>query len=111
MSRRKSSGKVVPAELIKAFLQVRGGTLNATDAARQLGISRKTYYEWETRAMQALLDALQPRPPGRPSSQPDPEMARLRSQNQDLQTQVQVLEQTLVIRRMLAEADTRSKKK
>ena len=46
MSRRKSSGKVVPAELIKAFLQVRGGTLNATDAARQLGISRKTYYKW-----------------------------------------------------------------
>lgn len=111
MSRRKSSAKVKTDELVKAFLEVRGGMLSATDAAARLGISRKTYYERETRLMQALMQAGAPKPPGRPSSQADPETQRLRSENQSLQQQVLVLQQRARIQEMLREADSRAKKK
>jgi transposase-like protein len=40
------------AELI---LKVRSGQLTATAAAQALGISRQQYYQWEARALQALL--------------------------------------------------------
>jgi DNA-binding XRE family transcriptional regulator len=36
------------AEII---VQVQSGQLTATEAARQLGVSRKTYYQWERRAL------------------------------------------------------------
>ena len=35
------------------IMQVRSGVLTAEAAARQLGISRKTYYKWERRALAA----------------------------------------------------------
>lgn len=111
MSARKSATKVDPAEMMKAFLEVRGGALTATDAAERLRISRKTYYEWEARAIQGLMSALEPKEPGRPPQIKDPETERLRAENERLTQQVQVLEQTLTIRRLLAEADTHAKKK
>jgi DNA-directed RNA polymerase specialized sigma24 family protein len=39
-------------------MQVRSGLLSAQEAARQLGISRKTYYKWERRALAAMVEAL-----------------------------------------------------
>ena len=111
MGRRKALMKVEPEGLMKALMEVRGGLLSAKAAAARLGISRKTYYEWEKRAMEGMMSALQPRPTGRPAAPSDPQMQQLRVENQDLRRQVQVLEQSLVIRRMLAEADSRSKKK
>jgi hypothetical protein len=103
--------KVKPAQMMQLIMQVRGGMLSATEAAAQLGISRKTWYERESRAMQAMMEALEAKPPGRPSSQGDPETEKLRSENRSLQQQVQILEQRARIQEMLREADTRSKKK
>ena len=42
------------------IMQVQAGVISATEAARQLGISRKTYYKWERRALKALLSACRP---------------------------------------------------
>ena len=56
------------AELI---MKVRCGLMNASQAADQLGISRKTYYKWEQRALSAMLDGLTNQPPGRPSQPVD----------------------------------------
>ena len=53
------------------IMQVQAGVITATEAARQLGISRKTYYQWEARALKGLLEAVTQQPPGRPR-QPDP---------------------------------------
>ena len=36
------------------ILQVRSGALTAVEGAERLGVSRKTYYEWEDRALQAM---------------------------------------------------------
>ena len=48
------------------IMQVRSGVMTAEAAARQLGISRKTYYKWERRALTAMVAALGNRDQGRP---------------------------------------------
>jgi hypothetical protein len=40
------------------IMQVQSGLLSAQEAARQLRISRKTYYKWERRALAAMVEAL-----------------------------------------------------
>ena len=79
------------AELI---VQVQNGLLSAREAACQLAISRQTYYKWEQRALQAMVEALSDRRSGRPSRPRDPVKEALQRQNTQLQRQLQVLEQT-----------------
>jgi transposase len=87
------------------IMQVRSGVLSAQEAARQLGISRKTYYKWERRALAAMVEALGRREQGRPPRAIDPEKEALRRQTQELQAKLQVLEQTERIRQVLQEPD------
>lgn len=87
------------------IMQVRSGVLSAQEAARQLGISRKTYYKWERRALAAMVEALGHREQGRPTRAIDPEKEALRRQTQELQAKLQVLEQTERIRQALQEPD------
>lgn len=91
------------------IVQVQCGQITATEAAAQLGVSRKTYYAWEKRALAALVNSQQDRPGGRPVTPRDPEKEMLHQQTQELQDQARVLEQTLAIRQQLAEL-ARSKK-
>jgi transposase-like protein len=87
------------------IMQVRSGLLSAQEAARQLGISRKTYYKWERRALAAMVEALGNREHGRPPLPIDPEKQALRRQTQELQERLQVLEQTTRIRQALEQPD------
>ena len=87
------------------IMQVRSGVLSAQEAARQLGISRKTYYKWERRALAAMVEALGNREQGRPSRPIDPEKAALQRQTQELQAKLKVLEQTEQIRQRLEQPD------
>jgi transposase len=87
------------------IMQVRSGLLSAQEAARQLGISRKTYYKWERRALAAMVEALGNREQGRPRQAIDLEKEALRRQTQELQAKLQILEQTEQIRQALEEPD------
>jgi transposase len=87
------------------IMQVRSGLLSAQEAARQLGISRKTYYKWERRALAAMVEALGNREQGRPPRPIDPEKEALQRQSQELQAQLQVMEQTVRIRQLLEQPD------
>ena len=87
------------------IIEVRSGVLSAQEAARQLGISRKTYYKWERRALAAMVEALGHREQGRPPRAIDPEKEALRRQTRELQAKLQVLEQTERIRQVLQEPD------
>jgi len=87
------------------IMQVRSGVLSAQEAARQLGISRKTYYPWERRALAAMVEALGNREPGRPSRPLDPEKEALQRQTEELQAKLAVLEQTERIRQRLEQSD------
>ena len=84
------------------IVQVQCGQITATEAANQMGVSRKTYYEWEKRALQALIQSQQDRPGGWPAMPHDAEKEKLQQQAQQLQEQARVLEQTLAIREQLA---------
>ena len=90
------------------IMQVRSGVLSAQEAARQLGISRKTYYKWERRALAAMVEALGNREQGRPPRPLDPEKEALQRQAQELQAKLEVLEQTEQIRQRLGQPDKKS---
>jgi transposase len=85
------------------ILQVRAGQLTASDAARQMGISRKTYYQWERRALQGLMQGLQPGQPGRPRARPSSEVQRLRHKVKTLEQQLETTEQVARLRQIVAQ--------
>ncbi len=83
-------------------VQVQSGVITVAEAARQLGISRKSYYQWERKALQAMVEALRDRPGGRPTATPDPEKEALVQQNRQLQEKLQVLEDTQLVHRVMS---------
>ena len=91
------------------IMQVRSEVLTAEAAARQLGVSRKTYYKWERRALAAMVTALGNRDQGRPARPSDPEKAALRRQTQELQAKLTVLEQTERLRQLLAQPEKKNR--
>ena len=64
----------------EVIMKVRCGLMNASQAAAQLGVSRKTYYKWERRGLSALLNGLEDQPAGRPSQPVDEKKAALEKQ-------------------------------
>lgn len=86
------------AELI---FKVRSGQMTATEAAQTLGISRQQYYQWEQRALKALLSAVEDQPMGRPRTPTDPEKEVLQRRVQQLEQQVQHHQQKEQLRQLL----------
>ena len=86
------------AELV---FRVRSGQMTATAAAQALGISRQQYYQWEARALKALLAALEDRPTGRPQTPTDPEKQSLQHRVEQLEQQVRQYEQKEQLRQLL----------
>jgi transposase len=80
---------------------VRSGQITAEEGARKLGVSRKTYYEWERRALQAMTEAMEDKAPGRPSTPQDEEKQRLQDEITELQNKLFVAEKTVEVRDML----------
>jgi mannose/cellobiose epimerase-like protein (N-acyl-D-glucosamine 2-epimerase family) len=85
----------------EVIFQVRSGQLTATAAAATLGISRQQYYQWEQRALQALLTSLEDQPMGRPKTPTDPEKEKLQHRVAQLEQQVQHYEQKEQLRQLL----------
>jgi len=92
------------------ILQVRSGQLTVEQAARQLGVSRQTYYKWEQRALQALLTALEDQPKGRPKGESDPEKEALQSRVQQLEEQVQLFQEREELRELIMAAGKKNAK-
>jgi transposase-like protein len=86
------------AEVIFA---VRSGQITAEEGARRLGVSRKTYYEWENRALEAMTGALEDRAPGRPGTPKDEEKERLENEIAELKNELFVAKKTVEVRDML----------
>ena len=85
------------------IIQVLSDQMNATDAARQMGVSRKTYYKRENRALAALRASLEDLPGGRPRQSVDPVTEALLKEKQQLKARVQELEQILRVHAVLQE--------
>jgi len=89
-------------ERASIILQVRSGALTVTEGAERLGISRKTYYEWEERALAAMAEALENHPPGRPSVPLDAEKEELQRKVRDLEKKLDLAEKTIAVKDMLS---------
>jgi transposase len=88
------------------ILQVRSGLLTAKEGAKLLGVSRKTYYEWEERSLQAMALALENRTAGRPSEPIDKEKKRLQERIQELEKKLYLAEKTIEVKELLSAYDT-----
>ena len=91
----------------EVIFKVRSGQMTATQAAQTLGISRQQYYQWEQRALQALLSALENQPTGRPKSPTDPEKQALQRRVQQLEQEVQQHRQREQLRQLLSQWEQR----
>jgi transposase len=98
--------KKLARERALVILQVRSGLLTAKEGARLLGVSRKTYYEWEERSLKAMALALENRPVGRPFVPIDVEKERLQERIQELEEKLYLAEKTIEVKEMLAVYDT-----
>ncbi len=87
------------------ILQVRSGALTAKEGARRLGISRKTYYEWEEKSLKAMTMALENRPAGRPSLPMDEEKESLRQKVQELEKKLDLAQKTIEVKELLEAYD------
>ena len=103
--------KKLARERASIILQVRSGALTATEGAEQLGISRKTYYEWEDRALKAMALALENHSPGRPSVPLDAEKEELQSKVRDLEKRLYLAEKTIEVKDLLSAYDLHEAKK
>jgi transposase len=80
----------------EAIMKVRCGLMTASQAAAQLGVSRKTYYKWEQRGLTGLLTGVCDQRVGRPEK-PDQELA-LEKQLADTLREVERLRQKLALK-------------
>lgn len=87
----------------RAILSVLAGRLNVTQAAVELHISRKTFYEWQDRALTAMRVALRDRPGGRPLKLVDAEKEQLQEELSVLEKERLVLEGRLRIQEAIRE--------
>lgn len=92
----------------EVIFKVRSGLMTATEAAQALGISRQQYYQWEQRALQALLSALENQPTGRPKIPTDPEKEALQRRVQQLEQQIQQQQQREQLRQLLNQWEQRT---
>jgi transposase len=87
------------AEMI---LRVRTGEITPSEAAHRLGVSRKTYYEWEKKGLEGLMEALSDSKPGRPQSpKPDLEKAKLERKVQELEKRLELMGEIQGLREVL----------
>jgi transposase len=89
-------------ERLTIVLKVLSGQLNVTQAAEVLCISRKSYYEWQERALAGMRDALTDRPAGRPAMPVDAEKEQLRDQVEDLSNQLTLAQKAIEVKNILA---------
>ena len=96
-----SENKELARKRAAVVFAVRSGQITAEEGAHRLGVSRKTYYEWERRALQAITEAMEDKAPGRPSIPQDEEKQRLQTEIAELQNKLFVAEKTVEVRDML----------
>ena len=87
----------------EVIMKVRCGLLTATQAAKELGVSRKTYYKWEKRGLSALLDGLAEKDSGRPSPPQNSRQQQLQRQIEQLRRDNDLLTQKMALKDILTD--------
>ena len=93
--------KKLARERALVILQVRSGAITAKEGAKLLGVSRKTYYEWEKKSLRAMALALENHSAGRPPAPMDPEKETLRERIRELEKKLDLAEKTIEVKELL----------
>ena len=88
---------------LQVLLEVLNGSTTGAQAARRLGVSRKTWCQWQARGTEALHLALSDRATGRPALPRDAEKDVLRRELERRQQRIRQLEAALDVNRALRE--------
>lgn len=81
------TGSALAKRQTVVLLEVLSGVRGPQEASQALGVSLTRYYALETRALQAMITSLEPRPKGR-QLRPEDERERLRSTKRRLEQEV-----------------------
>ncbi|MFC1586135.1 helix-turn-helix domain-containing protein [Fibrobacterota bacterium] len=98
--REKKDQAALSRKRTEIILKVRSGEITATEGAKQLGISRKSYYQWEKRGLEGMMKSLEENPPGRPEMEVDPEKDQLMKENQVLKQELETAKKSAVVRKL-----------
>jgi transposase len=82
------------------ILKVRSGAFTVKQGAQALGVSRKTYYEWEEKSLKAMALALENQPAGRPPAPVDEEKEALRERVRELEKKLDDAEKRIKVREL-----------
>jgi hypothetical protein len=83
------------------IMRVQKGEITATEGARWLRMSRKTYYQWENRALSGLLLGVSEQEPGRPSRRIDVEKETLQRKVAQLEAALSQAKEVEAVRMVL----------
>jgi transposase len=93
----------------ETIMKVRCGLMTATQAAKALGVSRKTYYKWEQRGLAALMDGLEDQVSGRPKRSGEIQKeADLAERIEELKRENKMLKQKMELKALLGKIEIRS---
>jgi transposase len=101
MGKRQSAHSArLRAEMI---MKVRCGLISARQAAERLGVSRKTYYKWEQRGLNAMFDGITDQSPGRPVKALDEDRQSLDRELAEARRQIELLNHELALKDVMIE--------
>ena len=94
---------------LEVILKVRSGLMTATEGALKLGVSRKTYYEWEERALSGMITALTDREGGRPAQPVDPEKEAMKKEIFEMKLELELREKAMILQKFLDDYEQQQK--
>jgi len=85
----KLQGPADAKRRLEVILRTVAGACRVQEACEELGVSEARFHQLRQEALQAALDGLTPRPPGRPAAPPaDARVAELERQNEALRLEL-----------------------
>lgn len=90
------------AEII---MKVNCGLMTASQAARELNVSRKTYYKWEQKGLSALLGSVTDQAAGRPENKQDKAQEELKKKLAQSIKENEILHHRMVLKDILSQID------
>lgn len=80
-------GSARARQITSVVIETFSGAVGTTEAAERLGISLSRYYQLEAKALQGMLEALEPRPRG-PGKTPAKEIQALKAEKKALEAEL-----------------------
>ena len=103
MMKKPPSSQQAARQRAEVIMKVRCGLMSASQAAEQLGVSRKTYYKWEERGLTALLGSLEDQRAGRPAQPVDMHQQALKKQLEKAHRDNALLKHKMALKDVLAD--------